>query len=319
MMIFLMVVGTGLLSLLHLTEVFMVAPLVQGVIKKGKARGQRRLGAPLLQPYGDLAKYFAKAEVVSEHSSWITRITPYLVFGCMGAAALGIPLLNAAPLPEASDLLVLMAIFALANVFTALAGLDGGSAFGGMGSSREMMVAVLVEPAFLLVIAAIALPTGTTNLSEMMRQFTVQGFALLSPAHLLAAFAFGLLVIAETGRLPVDNPDTHLELTMIHEGMLLEYSGRSLALMIWAVWIKQVLMISLFVNLFLPWGATSSTDPWSLVLNSVFSLGKIFLVALILGGIEMLAPKLRLFRLTRFFRVSFLVAFLAILAEYIVR
>jgi formate hydrogenlyase subunit 4 len=311
--------ATGLGAFLQLALVLGLSPLVQGVIKKVKARGQRRIGPSLLQAYADLAKYFAKAEVFSEHSSWILRCTPFLVFGCMGAAALGIPLLGNNELPWASDLLFLIGLFALARVFTVLAGLDAGSNFGGMGSSREMLVAVLVEPAFLLVVCAVSLRAGTTNLAAITSQVAAQGFSLLSPSHLLAAFAFGLLVITETGRLPVDNPDTHLELTMIHEGMLLEYSGRSLALMIWSMWIKQCLFISLFVDLFFPWSVVGSATPWSLLLNGALFLGKIFLVAVALGGIEMITPKLRIFRLPRFLRISFLVAFLAILAEYIVR
>lgn len=318
-MTFLPVLETGLGTLVQLLLVIGLAPLIQGVIKKVKARGQRRLGPPLLQGYADLAKYFAKAEVISEQSSWILPTTPYLVFGCMGVAALSIPLILTTPLPWVSDLLFLVALFALARVFTVLAALDTGSNFGGMGSSREMLVAVLVEPGLLLVVGAVALRSGTTNLATITSQSAALGFSLVTPAHLLAAFAFGLLVIAETGRLPVDNPDTHLELTMIHEGMLLEYSGRSLALMVWSVWIKQVVLIGLLVDLFFPWGIVSTSNLWSLVLGGGLFLGKVLVIATALGGIEMLAPKLRIFRVSRFLRISFLVAFLAIIAEYIGR
>jgi formate hydrogenlyase subunit 4 len=318
-MTFLSGIGTGVAAVVQFTAVVMVAPLIQGVIKTVKARAQRRLGAPIGQPYADLAKYFSKTEVVSEQSSWITTLTPYLVFGCMGAATFFLPLAGAAPLGGAADLIVLLALFALARVFIVLAGLDAGGAFGGMGSSREMMVAVVAEPALLLVVGSVALRAGTTNLSQIVSRFASQGLALLTPSHLLAAFACGLLVITETGRLPVDNPDTHLELTMIHEGMLLEYSGRSLALLLWATFIKQVVIISLFVSLFLPWGIPLTGDLPAVVLGLLLFLGKVLIVAVVLGGIEMLVPKSRLFRLPRFLLTAFLAAFLAILSQYIMR
>lgn len=309
----------GVTSALQLLVVIILAPGIQGIIKKVKARLQRRQGPPLLQTYADLAKYFAKAEVISEHASWITQLTPLLVFGCMGTAALFLPLIGAPPLGGAADILLLIALFALARVFTALAGLDAGGAFGGIGSSREMMVAVIVEPALLLVVCAVALRAGTTNLGQIVTHFVSTGITLFTPSHLLAAFACSILVIAETGRLPVDNPDTHLELTMIHEGMLLEYSGRSLALMLLASAMKQLLVISLFVNLFFPWGiATTGTLPM-LLSGLVFYLIKVIVVAIMLGVVEMLIPKYRLFRLPSLMLTAFLAAFLAIISAYILR
>lgn len=306
-------------AIIQMGFVLALAPLVQGFIKTLKARRQFRLGPALLQPYYDILKYFSRGEVVSEHTSWISRVTPYLVFGCMTAAAGLLPLFTQAPLAFAADLIFFVYLFGLARVFTVLAGLDAGSAFGGMGSSREMMVAVLVEPGLMLVLFAAALRAGTTNLSDIITRFSSGGFSTLTPSHLLGAAGIAILVVAETGRLPVDNPDTHLELTMIHEGMLLEYSGRSLALMLWATNIKQLLIISLAVNLFVPWGITASLEPVTILIGLLFYLLKVLGVAAALGLVEMLRPKVRLFKLPVFMLSAFILAFLAVVADNVVR
>lgn len=277
------------------------------------------MGPVLLQQYYDIGKYLNKTEILSEHSSWITRVTPYLVFGCMAAAAMMLPLVGLSPLRSADDIILLIYIFGLARVFTVLGGLDAGSAFGGMGSSREMMVSMLVEPGLLLVLFASALRAGSTGLSGIVTHLSNGGISTITPSHLMCAFALFVLIIAETGRLPVDNPDTHLELTMIHEGMLLEYSGRLLGLMLWATSIKQLLFISLFVNLFLPWGIATTADISSLLVGGLVYILKIGLVAVGLGVVEMLTPKMRLFRLPQFMLTPFLVAFLGIISDYVVR
>jgi formate hydrogenlyase subunit 4 len=303
---------------LQLVGVISLAPLLQGCIKTIKARCQHRQGPSPLQPYYDLLKYWRKGSVVSDQASWIFTLTPFMVFGCMLALTLVVPVVGAAPLGGWDDLLLLLGILALARVMLVLAGLDTGSAFGGMGSSREMLVSVLVEPGLLVVLVATALRANSTSLSVMVHNAVVQQ-GMFVPAALLVGLAFILILLAETGRLPVDNPDTHLELTMIHEGMLLEYAGRPLALLLWATWIKQFLLLALLVNLFVPWGASLGTDGSAWVLNVLLLGGKLLGVAVGVSAIEMLEPKMRLFLLPRFLGAAFLVAVLGMLLPSFLR
>src|SRR5512143_190650 len=227
------------------------SPLVNGVIKKIKANMQGRKGPGVLQPYYDLLRLFKKDMVVSSVTSWVFTATPYVVFVSTIAAAMIVPVVTVKPAYSVmGDVIALIYIFALSRFFMALAGLDAGTAFGGEGSSREMTVAILVEPMMMLALFTAAIAAGSTNIAVIAGK---QGVAY-SPSHLLALAAFIVAMIAETGRVPVDNPDTHLELTMIHEGMILEYSGRYLALMEWAHAMKQMLLFTLGVDIFMPFG-----------------------------------------------------------------
>lgn len=291
-----------------------IAPLVQGVIKKIKARLQNRVGAGVLQPYYDIYKYLKKDAVISEHASWLTRATPYLSFFTLLAAGLLLPMIRVnAPLEGAGDLVILVYLFALVRFFTALAGLDAGSAFGGMGSSREMALSAIAEPALFLAALAVLLDSGTTRLAPVITSIISQNLSWLNPAYGLAGLAMLIVLIAETGRIPVDNPDTHLELTMIHEGMLLEYSGRYLGLMVWAAQIKQLLMLTLFIDLFFPWGIAMTAEPGALALAGVCYLLKLFLLGAVLALIETAYAKIRLFQVPKLLASSMALSLLAII------
>ena len=226
-----------------------------------KARLQNRRGAPCWQPYLELRKLFGKEVVVSRNASWLFRAAPFVIFASTVAMTALVPVL-AAPLPfdAMGDLVVLVYLLLLGTFFLALAGLDPGSAFGGMGASREVTVAALAEPTVALAVFALALSAGSTNLGRIVVATLADPAQAVSPGHLLAFAALFIVTLAETGRLPVDNPATHLELTMIHEAMLLEYSGRYLALLEWAAATKLLVFFALLGNLFVPVGRGPGPD-----------------------------------------------------------
>lgn len=268
------------------------APLVNGVVRATKASMQRRRGPGLLQHYRDLAKLFRKGAVFSADASWISRVAPVVVFAVMAVLALIVPsVFGAAPLGFMGDVFALIGFLALARFFLALLGLDAGSAFGGEGSSREMALASIFEPALALAVVVTALGCGTSQIGAASAVLESGGGLSLSAAHAFLFCAFFLLAIAETGRVPVDNPDTHLELTMIHEGMLLEASGPYLGLLAWASMIKQFLLLSLIVALFLPWA------PDAPGLRALGWLVKVVFLAVALGVAETITAKMRLFKL----------------------
>ncbi len=242
------------------TILLAVSPFIVGLIRKVKARLQIRRGASVFQPYADLAKLFRKQPVVSTTTSWIFTATPYIVFASTLAAGLLVPIfVSSTPLNFAGNIIALVYLLALGTFFLMLAGLDAGSAFGGMGSSREAIVASLTEPAMILSIFAIALTKGSTNLSTIVHKTALLEGIVTDPSpYLMALAALFIVAIAETGRVPVDNPATHLELTMIHEAMILEYSGRYLALIEWAAGLKLLVFLTLIANVFAPWGIATS-------------------------------------------------------------
>src|SRR6266545_8382384 len=264
------------IALLQLLIVMFGSPLLVGVIRKAKARLQGRRGASIFQPYADIRKLLLKEVVVSENTSWIFRFTPYLLATTMLLAALIIPVLaTRTPLGFMGNIIALMYLFLLGTFFLALAGLDAGSAFGGMGSSREVAIAALAEPTVLIAIFGIALRAETTSLDGIITRFAADPLLMLNAGHLLAFFAFFIVALAENGRLPVDNPATHLELTMIHEAMILEYSGRHLALIEWAGMMKLFIFSSLGIAIFCPWGIAATDDPAAMLAGGVFLLGKL--------------------------------------------
>jgi formate hydrogenlyase subunit 4 len=298
-----------------------LAPFIVGVIRKVKARLQCRRGAGLFQPYADLAKLFRKQPVRSSTTSWIFTAAPYIVFASTVAAGLLMPVfLSHTPLNFAGNIIALVYLLALGTFFLILAGLDAGSAFGGMGSSREAIVATLAEPAMMLSILAIALTAGSTNLSTIVHQSALlEGVVLAPPAHLMALAAMFIVTLAETGRVPVDNPATHLELTMIHEAMLLEYSGRYLALMEWAAGIKLLVLLTLIVNVFAPWGIATSLAPAALATGTAVYVLKVAGLAVVIGVIESMFAKLRLFRVPELLGAAFILALLALVFFYTLR
>ncbi|HWM80080.1 MAG TPA: NADH-quinone oxidoreductase subunit H [Methylomirabilota bacterium] len=298
----------------------LLAPGLVGLIRWLKARLQNRRGAPVWQPYLELRKLFAKEVVVSSNASWLFRAAPFVVFASTVAVAFLVPVLAVpSPFDPVGDLLVVVYLLLLGTFFLALAGLDPGSAFGGMGSSREMTVAALSEPTVALAIFALALGAGSTNLGQIVARTMADPAAAVSPGYLLAFGALFVVTLAENGRLPVDNPATHLELTMIHEAMILEYSGRYLALIEWAAWLKVLLFFSLLGNLFVPWGVATVLTPSALGWALATLLAKLVILAVVLAVFETRVAKLRLFRVPELLAVSFVLAVLAITVSFLVR
>ena len=293
------------------------APLLTGVIRRIKARLQNRRGAPLLTPYRDLRKLIAKEAIVARTASPLFRAAPYVVFAATLLAAAALPVFSTVlPGARIADAIALIGLLGLARFVLVLAGLDAGTPFGGMGASREMLVTTFAEPALLLVIFTLAMTTHTTNLAGMA-DATLTGATVLRPSYLFALAALLLLGVAECGRIPVDNPSTHLELTMIHEGTLLEYSGRHLALMEWAAQLKLTLFAVLTVDLFLPWGlATRLTTPAVLAAPPLLAL-KLLLLAALLALSETVLAKMRLFRVPGYLTLAFLLALLGLLSHVI--
>jgi len=294
-----------------------LAPLATALVKLLKARLQNRRGPSLLQGYRDLAKLFAKQPVLAEQASWIFRLAPYVIFAATALAAAIVPvILVAMPLTAAADVIALVALLALARFFTALAAMDVGTAFGGMGASREMTFAALSEPAMLMSIFVLSIAAHSTNLSAMIDAVLNSGLGL-RPSLAFALAALVMVAIAETGRIPVDNPATHLELTMVHEAMILEYSGRYLALIEWADQIKLLLFATLLLNLFLPWGMAQDTDLVSVLIAAGAWLLKLLLLFTLLALFETWMAKMRIFRVPEYLGLAFLLAILGMLSHYI--
>ena len=313
-------VAGSALEIVQSAAALALAPGLVGLVRWLKARLQNRVGPPVWQPYLDLRKLFGKEVVVSENASWLFHAAPFVVFGSAVAVTLLVPLL-VVPLPfdPVGDLLVVVYLLLLGTFFLALAGLDPGSAFGGMGSSREMTVAALAEPTIALAIFSLALGAGSTNLGQIVARAMASPTEVLSPGHLLAFAALFVVTLAETGRLPVDNPSTHLELTMIHEAMVLEYSGRYLALIEWAAAVKLFVFFSLLANLFLPWGVATTLAPVAVAVAVVSFLAKLAVLAGVVAVLETRVAKLRLFRVPELLSVSFLLALLAITSSLLLR
>jgi formate hydrogenlyase subunit 4 len=294
------------------------APLLSGWVKRVKCHMQNRAAPAAWQPYLDLGKLLRKHMLLAENASWLFRAVPYIVFGATLLAAAVVPLI-AVQLPTSAiaDVIVLVAFFALARFFTALAGMDIGTAFGGMGASREMMVAALAEPAMLMAVFTLSMTAATTNLSTAT-EYVLQSGLVLRPSFLFAMLALGMVTVAESGRIPVDNPATHLELTMLHEAMILEYSGRHLALIEWASQVKLMIYAVLIVDFFFPWGI--ATDPGSatgLAIGAVTVTAKLMLLAVLLVAWETVLAKMRLFRVPQFLGFAFLLALLGMLTHVV--
>ncbi|QPD02371.1 MAG: Formate hydrogenlyase, membrane subunit HyfC [Candidatus Nitrospira kreftii] len=310
-----------LLIVMQTVVLLAAAPLIVGLIRKVKARLQCRRGASVVQPYADLIKLFRKQPVVSSTTSWIFTATPYILFASTLAAGLLVPVfISRTPLSFAGNIIALVYLLALGTFFLMLAGLDAGSAFGGMGSSREAIVASLTEPAMMLSIFAIALTAGSTNLSTIVHKTALLEGIMTDPSpHLMAFAALVIVAIAETGRVPVDNPATHLELTMIHEAMILEYSGRYLALVEWAAGLKLLVFLTLIANVFAPWGIATSMEPAALGVGLAAYLVKVSGLAVLIGILESMFAKLRLFRVTDLLGAAFILALLGLVFFYVLR
>ncbi|MBW6518231.1 MAG: NADH-quinone oxidoreductase subunit H [ANME-2 cluster archaeon] len=305
---------------LQILIILTLAPLLSGIIKKIKAVFQIRKGPGIFQPYFDLAKLMRKDSVVSKEVSWIFHAAPLVSFVAVLTAGLMVPIyITIMPFGFAGDLIAVVYLFALARFFIALASLDAGSAFGGMGGSREMFVAAMVEPALMLSIFAVALNVGSTNLGYIAQTVSMMGFEGLSPYQMLAFVALFVIAIAETGRIPVDNPATHLELTMIHEAMILEYSGRQLAIIELGSMMKQLLVFSLLANIFFPWGIATGWNATAILVSIMVFAIKIVILGAFMAVIETSTAKWRLFRLPELLSFSLMLSFLAIVSFIIVK
>ena len=302
-------------ALLQAVLYVMLAPLLTGWIRKVKALLQNRRGPSVLQPYRELYKLFGKEARMAHTASPLFRAAPYIVFVATWFAAAAVPLV-ATSLPTAviADVIVIVGLLALARVFLALAGMDVGTAFGGMGASREMLVSALAEPALLMAVFTLAMTAHSTNLSSVV-DFQVAAAGVLRPSYLFALAGLMLVSIAETGRIPIDNPATHLELTMIHEAMILEYSGRHLALMDWAAQVKLLLYAVLVVNVFFPWGIAQTPEVGQLLIGLAVVLAKLGVLGAVLALAETVLAKMRLFRAPAFLNLALLLGLLGLLSH----
>jgi formate hydrogenlyase subunit 4 len=311
------VLRAAVLALLQVAGMLAAAPLLKTVIRKMKARLQNRQGPPLLQGYYDLAKLLRKEPIRSETATWVYAAGPRLYFAAALAATTLVPVVvAAAPLEDGGGILLFVGALALGRFALATAALDTGSPFGGMGASREMTIGALAEPALMLGLFTSALAVGSLNLGVLVRSLMAQGPSF-HPSDILAFAGLFIIVIAETGRIPVDNPATHLELTMIHEAMVLEYAGPDLALVEWASALKELLYLTLLVDLFLPAGIATSAAPLAIAVSVLAWAGKVFLLAVAVTLTEATNAKLRLFRVPELVSVSLGLAFLAMAIRFL--
>lgn len=293
------------------------APLVTGWMRQVRACLEGRAGAGLLQPWRDTRKLLRKEPITPVGTGPAFRRAPALLVATTVVAATLVPLLSTdTPVSSHADLIVVVALIALGTLALALAGLDTGTAFGGMGASREMTVAALVEPTILLSVFALSIPAGTTNIPAIVSGAAHEPARLASPAGLLATAALAVAVLAETGRIPVDNPSTHLELTMIHEAMVLEYAGPDLALVELGAQMRLTLLLGLLSSLFVPWGIATNASWMALAVALVAFAAKLVLLGAVLATAEVFWAKVRLFRVPELLAGSFLLSLLAVTASY---
>jgi formate hydrogenlyase subunit 4 len=310
----------SLLQLVQFLLVLALAPGITGLVRKTKARLLGRRGPGILQPYRDLLRLLRKEAVIADNASWVFRFAPYLTFTAVWLAAALIPTFaQRLPLAPIADLIALVAIIGGGRFAMALAGLDIGTSFGGIGASREMMIAALAEPAMLLVTFTAALLLGTTSLPDIAGQLAMTHVGLRVSLG-LGLVALVMVAIAENARVPVDNPATHLELTMVHEAMILEYSGRHLAMMEAAAMVKLLLFLSLIACLFAPWGmAIGAPTAEGVLLGLATYLGKVVLLALLLALFETSIAKMRVFRVGEFLATAMLLGMLAVIFLFVTK
>lgn len=308
-----------LLALVQVLVAVAFAPLVIGVTRQTRARLEGRAGPGVLQPWRDLRKLLAKTPLRAAGTSVVTVAAPLVLLVSSLLLAALVPSVGAVPVALVpGDLFVVVSVLLLGTVAIALLGLDAGSAFGGMGSSRHMTIAALVEPTVLVSVYALSIPVGSSALPLIVAARRDHPAGIISPAGVLAVVALGIVVLAETGRLPIDNPSTHLELTMIHEAMVLEQSGRDLAWVDLASWLRLSVLLGLVGNLLLPWGVAATVGAGPLLLGTLALAGKLALLAALLATAEVGMAKLRLFRVPELLAGSFVLAFLAVTASYLV-
>jgi formate hydrogenlyase subunit 4 len=307
-------------QLAEMLVVLLLAPLLVGYVRKLKALLVGRRGAPMVQPYRDLLRLLRKEVVLAQSASWLFRAAPYLVFAATWVAAALVPTFAGGLLVSyAADMIVIVALLGSARFMLALAGLDVGTSFGGIGSSREMMIASLAEPAMLMVVFTVALLAGSTQLSSVAAFMQGPGVGL-RVSLAMALVALVMVAIAENGRIPIDNPATHLELTMVHEAMILEYSGRHLAMIELASHLKLLLYVSVIACVFAPWGlAVSGQGPAAYLAGFAAYAGKLALAGFLLAVFETAIAKMRVFRYSDFLGAALMLGVLAILLLFVTR
>ncbi len=302
-------------QLLEIAVALALAPLLSGWINQWRAWLQNKSAPPLLQPYRMLHKLFHKDSVMAHHASSLFRVAPYIVFGCMALACAIIPTLSIdLPLSPAADAIALVGLFALARVFISLAAMDIGTSFGTLGARREMLIGFLAEPALLMVLFTASLISKSTSLTTIVDTLAHQEFAIY-PSLAFAGVAFTMVSLAENARVPVDNPATHLELTMIHEALILEYSGRHLALLEWAASLKLFAYSCIGLALFFPWGVADGSEPAALLLALPTLVLKLAIGGVLLAGLETLSAKMRIFRVPEFLATAFMLAVIGLLVR----
>ena len=308
------------LSVIQAALLILIAPLLRGIVARLKARIQNRRGASVFRPYSDLLKLLRKEDLVPDTASAVFRAAPLVLFAVTAAAAAFVPVLQAPSLlGTTGDFILLVYLFALGRFFLMLGAMDGGSSFGGMGASREALVSTLAEAPLLLGLTAVAILAGSASLAGIVQWTLRQDFFQLSAVHALAFAALALVAIAETGRIPVDNPATHLELTMIHEAMVLEYSGPSLALIEWASAMKLSVVAALLIGLFLPWGMAATPTAAALAIALAVYLLKLLLLAVTIAVVESSVAKLRMYMAPDFLGVASALAILAVVFTALMR
>ena len=306
----------GILSqLLAIAAALLLAPLLTGWVNMCRAWLQNKSAPPLLQPYQVLHKLFNKDSVLADNASGLFRAAPYIVFGCMALASAIVPTLSTdLPLSPAADAIALVGLFALARVFISLAAMDVGTAFGTLGARREMFVGFLAEPALLMVFFCASLISRSTSLTTIVETLAHRELAIY-PSLAFAGVAFTMISLAENARIPVDNPATHLELTMIHEALILEYSGRHLALMEWAASLKMFAYSCMGLALFFPWGVAEAGAPLALVLAMPVLVLKLAIGGALLAFLEGVSAKMRIFRVPEFLATAFMLAVIGLLVS----
>jgi formate hydrogenlyase subunit 4 len=313
-------VSALLVQALQMALVLLAAPLLTGLNRKLRARLLRRRGPPIIQPYRDLFRLLRKEVVLAENASWLFRVAPYLIFAATWVAASLVPTFAFGLMFSwAADLIAIIALLGSARFFLALAGLDVGTSFGGIGSSREVMIASLAEPAMLLIVFSVALVAGSTQLSGVAEFMGSEDVGLRVSLG-LALIALVMVGIAENGRIPVDNPATHLELTMVHEAMVLEYSGRHLAMIELAASMKLLLYVSVLACLFAPWGlAASDASVAAYAVGLLSYLGKLAVAGALLAVFETIVAKMRVFRVPEFLGAALMLGLLGTLMLFVSR
>ncbi|MBI3707376.1 MAG: NADH-quinone oxidoreductase subunit H [Proteobacteria bacterium] len=305
------------LQLAQLGLVLVLAPAATGLVRLVKARLLGRRGPPLVQPYRDLAKLLRKEAVMADNASWVYRVTPYIVFALLWLAAALVPTFTTRlPFSPAADLIALVALLGSARFLQALAGMDVGTSFGGIGSSREMMIATLAEPAVLMVIFTISLFIHSTSIPSIA-EFVLGSEVGIRVSFLLALISLTMVAIAETGRIPIDNPATHLELTMVHEAMVLEYSGRHLALIEAAGMLRLLFYLSLIAGIFVPWGLAESGAGPAIAIGVAAYVAKTVGGSILLGVFEVSIAKMRVFRVAEFLGGALLLGLLGAIFLYV--